>query len=158
MTAARSPSQWMIRKPDLKILRPIDQATLVNMIECGELSPQDEVCPSNGYWFALQEVDELRAHLGEIQLSGLFPKVSIETTSSTDTRPIMTSTLVNANTKAPIQNSNFSSPAAVVKPEVKFEEKPVSMDHPHRKMGIVIAVVMALIFISVLFWLWSQNF
>lgn len=76
---------WLIRKSDFRISRPIDQESLVAMIEAGELLPEDEVGFSKGYWFSLREVEEVRKKLGNINLDLLLKRkrTSNEETTST---------------------------------------------------------------------------
>ena len=75
----------MVRHPNLTFLRPIPEPELVRRIESGEITAQDEIAPATGYWFSIQEIEEVRRHFGEhIKLRALMP-IDIENTSSTNT-------------------------------------------------------------------------
>jgi hypothetical protein len=81
-------SYWLVRTKELFLSRPLTQTDLVKKIEKGDLTPLDEVCPSGGYWFGLHEVEEVRQHLGDVDLSRLSRGLDIEITSSTETRTL----------------------------------------------------------------------
>lgn len=78
---------WLVRHSDLTIERPISKDLLVKKIESGEILAQDEICEGAGYWFTIQEVEEVRKYFGEIVLRSLIPKEN-ETTSATATTPL----------------------------------------------------------------------
>jgi len=144
-----SPSEplWLIRRQDLRVFRPIPQRDLVRRIAAGEIAPNDELCPANGYWFLLSEVDEVRRHLGDVDLSCLHPKDG-ETTSSTDTRPIQKTKLIS-------QSRPTEHPPAQPVPQAP---PPSSFDLSARRARNLIGVaVFFLIFLAilVLFWLGS---
>ena len=40
------------------------QDQLVRLIQSRELSRQDEICPANGYWMFLNEIEEVKKYLG----------------------------------------------------------------------------------------------
>lgn len=81
-------SVWLIRTKDLFISRPLTDQELIKKIERGDLNPLDEICPGNGYWFGLHEAEEVRKHLGDIDLSRLSSGIEIEITSATETSTI----------------------------------------------------------------------
>jgi hypothetical protein len=75
----------MVRRPDLTLTRPIPEDDMIALIESGEITAQDEIAPGNGYWFSIQEVDEVKIHFGDsIVLQSLMP-TGHDTTSSTNT-------------------------------------------------------------------------
>jgi hypothetical protein len=78
---------WLIRHPDLTFSGPMSKAELVRKIESGEVLIQDEICTGGGYWFSIQEVDEVTKFFGEIRLQSMIPSHQ-ETTSSTNTAPL----------------------------------------------------------------------
>ena len=104
---------WLIRHPDSTFSRPMPEEELLKMFSSGQMKPQDEICPGNGYWFSLQDVKEMRKHFGNIPLDTLFKKVSEEVTQERMdvTRPIAVSAQMQANLKA----------AAAVNPAVSAE-------------------------------------
>jgi hypothetical protein len=79
---------WLIRTKDLFISRPLTDQELIKKIEKGDLNPLDEICAGNGYWFGLHEAEEVRKHLGDIDLSKLSSGIEIEITSATETSTI----------------------------------------------------------------------
>lgn len=76
---------WLIRKADSRISRPIEQESLIAMIEAGDLLPEDEVCASGEYWFVLREVDEVRKFFGSISLERLLKRQGSERGDTTST-------------------------------------------------------------------------
>ena len=99
---------WMVRHPNLTFTRPIPEPEFIQKIESGEISPQDEIAASNGYWFSLQEAEEVKLHFGDaIILQSLIPS-GTDTTSSTSTaiiggRPAHTKTLARSSKSAPTE-------------------------------------------------------
>ena len=71
---------WLIRYPNLTFSRPISESEMLKIFTTGEMKPQNEICPSNGYWFSLQDVKEMRKHFGNISMDGLFKKVKDDVT------------------------------------------------------------------------------
>ena len=76
--------EWLIRHANHHFSRPLAESEVVVQIESGMIKPEDEICPASGYWFSIQEVDEVRKHFGDIHLQALIPKDS-EITSGTNT-------------------------------------------------------------------------
>lgn len=62
---------WLVRHPDQTFTRPLPESILIEKIEGGEFSRQDEVCASTGYWFALGDAAEVRKFLGNVRLESL---------------------------------------------------------------------------------------
>jgi hypothetical protein len=86
---------WLVRRSNLQISRPMPESQLLAKIEKGEITLQDEICEANGYWFSLQDLAEMRLHFGENLKIGLPHGEGTEATSSTDTQ-----VLVGEKTKA----------------------------------------------------------
>ena len=79
----------MIRHSNMTFTRPLPEDELIKMIESGEITAQDEIAPASGYWFNIQEVEEVKKHFGDqILLKSLIP-FKAEITSSTDTLVIL---------------------------------------------------------------------
>jgi len=143
----------MIRRQDLRVFRPIPQRELVRKIAAGEVAPNDELCPANGYWFLLSEVDEVRRHLGNVDLSCLHPKDG-ETTSSTDTRPIQKTKLIPQSRPS----ENFADAFPPTQP-VPQAPQPSGFDVSARRMKNLIGVaVFFLIFLAVLILFWLGSY
>lgn len=155
-----SQTQWMIRRPDLRILRPISQAELVQRIQSGEISPSDELCPANGYWFMLSEVNEVRQHLGDINLGCLHQKDLSENTSS-DTHPIQKTSIIPPKVAAPVvKKSRPSMVETISTPQVNEVPRIAESDAALRAKRIknasgVAVVFLVFIAVLVLFWLGS---
>jgi len=97
-------TQWMVRTAENELLGPMPEETLKERIVQGLFDPSDEVCSGSGYWFSLNEDDELKKHLGVA-----FPRVFSADDEPTEgelsglrTDPTLTKTdpLVSANTQA----------------------------------------------------------
>jgi len=52
--------KWLIRTFDHIIVGPISKEHLKNLIQKGELAPEDEICPGNGFWVYLNDADEIK--------------------------------------------------------------------------------------------------
>lgn len=48
---------WLIRTKHFQILGPVSKNKIVEFIEKGSLSGDDEICSGNGYWFSISESD-----------------------------------------------------------------------------------------------------
>ena len=46
---------WLIRTSDKKILGPVTREKIIDLIKENKLSPVDEVCLGNDFWFYLKE-------------------------------------------------------------------------------------------------------
>lgn len=56
--------EWLIRTAKNKIAGPCTRDRIRELIVQKQLQPIDEVCPGNGYWFSLNEVNEVQEKLG----------------------------------------------------------------------------------------------
>lgn len=65
---------WLMRHVNRNYSRPMNESELFQLFNSGELSPQDEICPSFGYWFLLSDVEEMRKHFGNIPMDRIFKK------------------------------------------------------------------------------------
>ena len=71
---------WIIRHPGNLFSRPILEDELLDIFKSGEMKPLDEICCSMGYWFSLQDVNEMRKHFGNLPLDGIFKKIKEDNT------------------------------------------------------------------------------
>ena len=71
---------WLIRHPDRTFSQVLNEEELKELFISGEMKPEDEICPASGYWFSLQDVNEMRKHFGNMSMDGLFKKVKEEVT------------------------------------------------------------------------------
>lgn len=55
--------RWMIRTSENYIIGPLEYPDFREILRSRQLAAQDEICPSNGYWFALYEQEEVAKHL-----------------------------------------------------------------------------------------------
>lgn len=55
---------WLVRTSENWIAGPFTEDKLRQLIQAGELQPQDEICLGGGYWFYLHEEQEVRQRLG----------------------------------------------------------------------------------------------
>jgi len=56
--------EWLCRTENNEIIGPLSIEEVRSRIIEKKLGPQDEVCQSGAYWFAVHEVEEVRAFLG----------------------------------------------------------------------------------------------
>jgi hypothetical protein len=56
---------WLIRTKTNFILGPVSRDKLLELIETGSLTEEDELCSGNGYWFYLREQKLLNHYLIE---------------------------------------------------------------------------------------------
>ncbi len=62
-------TQWLVRHKDVKnsvfqILGPYSKEDLCKKILAAEFEPSDSFCQSQGYWFELNELAEVKKHFG----------------------------------------------------------------------------------------------
>jgi hypothetical protein len=147
---------WLIRKSDFRFLRPVAEHDLIQMIESGQLKSQDEICQANGYWFSLQDVAEVRAHLGDVKLNSLMVK-GAEITSSTDTDPLPKTKLIQPAHASASQSSSVSGQSTMA----NFRSLPVAQEQPNephdRKRALIFVVTAFLVFLFLLISIWSGT-
>ncbi|MBS1958873.1 MAG: hypothetical protein JST80_05305 [Bdellovibrionales bacterium] len=154
--------EWLIRTKDLYISRPVSREELVKKIEKGDLNPLDEVCPANGYWFGLHEAEEVRRHLGDIDLTRLTSGIEIEITSSTETHSIAktkileipktwTTEALSTRTVYTIPETPLGDVSHATKPKPKATAK------ADAEKQWAPAIIFAVIFIVVLMFLWMNS-
>lgn len=57
-------SQWMVRTRHNQLTGVFSKEELIQKIQAGELSREDEICAGNHFWFYLYESQELKNQLG----------------------------------------------------------------------------------------------
>ncbi len=148
---------WMIRHPNLKFERPISQSELIERIESGKLNPMDEVCISGGYWFQLQESQEVRKFLGDIQLHGMIPNLSDRTSTSLNTLDPKLSIFEPARQEPmPAPKVQVSIPAPSVSRPIRYRED--ELDAPASFGARVLFIfILVFIFFGTLYLLWVGS-
>ena len=140
---------WLIRRSNMSISRPMPREELIRRIEAGEVSGSDEVCESAGYWFYLNEIQEVRSHFGDIELGKIFPRGArddTQETDSTDTRRLSTTHLIETGNARDIPVWEI--------PEVEQAAPPVD-----RRLRNLIGVGLILIgFFAFLVWIWMGSY
>ena len=56
--------QWLVRTSKNWIAGPYLKSQIIEMIQAGQLTRDDEICPGNGYWIFLHERAEMLQNLG----------------------------------------------------------------------------------------------
>ena len=54
---------WLIRTKTNYILGPVSREKLIELIDTGSLTDEDEICSGNGFWFYFREKDLLNHYL-----------------------------------------------------------------------------------------------
>ena len=54
---------WLIRTQSKKLLGPVDKSKVIELMESGVLSEEDEVARGNGHWFWIREKDLVDRYL-----------------------------------------------------------------------------------------------
>ena len=147
---------WMIRTQDFRILRPMDETTLIEKLERGEVSPQDELCSDDGYWFFLSDVKELKSQLAQVNLEKIFPKNKKEGTDATDTAHGPRTTILQPELNSRPQVAPSSTPWSA--PSWSAPENPELNAEPNLKANAIFVGVIFAVFIFVLIWLWSGSY
>ncbi len=57
-------AKWLVRTSNLKLMGPFSYGELCQLIHDRQVGLNDEVCPSNSYWFYLNERHEVKRWLG----------------------------------------------------------------------------------------------
>lgn len=133
---------WLIRYANNSYSRPMPESELKKLFSSGEMKPQDEICPGNGYWFSLQDVNEMKKHFGTMSFDGLFKKVKEEITQEryVDTAPLVVPQAVRQSMK----------PRPQVKEEVVHDGS-IQKASPLMKILLVLVTVMVLALLFVWF-------
>lgn len=76
---------WMIRKRNGQVLGPFAGDDLGKRLKSGELDSSDEICPSAGHWFSIQESAEIRRYFGELLIPRQLSPGTSDLTMITDT-------------------------------------------------------------------------
>ncbi len=64
---------WIIRTRSLQILGPVSKEKIIELIDGGTLSEEDEICQGNGYWFFVSEKDLIEKYLRNNEPSEFNP-------------------------------------------------------------------------------------
>ena len=160
--------QWLIRKSNFSISRPIPHEDFERMIVNGEVTTQDEICEGTGYWFTLQDIQDVKKAFGNIDLRKVFPQSPGEVTSITDTHgagktkllQVEPSPAASVTISAPsLSSQSASSPTPIVQTTKKAspgnEEKP---SDPSRTQNLTMVAFLFGFFILILYWLWSGSY
>jgi hypothetical protein len=154
---------WLIRYADHSFSRPIPDPMLISKIEAGELNRKDEICVSEGYWFAIQDVIEVRKFLGEVKLDTVLVT---EETSTT----LPGSGVTRANLSLPVTEPQAKPAEAVrhrpsitraqpVHYESSSESSFVLPEEQVSSIGsrIALILVFGLIFLGTVYLLWAGS-
>lgn len=145
-------SLWIIRRQDFSFSRPMSDQALISLIESGEVKPQDEVCSNDGYWFSIQEVDEVKKHFGAIRLQSMIPNHG-EATNATN--PTLTRNDVGVLSPGRDEISDDALQASAQKarnavlPETELQHESSG--------GLGFAMILIFIFFGTLIFLWLGS-
>ena len=64
---------WIIRTRSLQILGPVSKEKIIELIDGGTLSDEDELCQGNGYWFFVSEKDLIEKYIRNSEPSEFNP-------------------------------------------------------------------------------------
>jgi hypothetical protein len=103
---------WLIRTKQNKILGPVSKEKVIELVNSGSLTADDEVCSGNGYWFWIKEKDLVQKYLFDGTPQGFNPVAEAHTS------------LANVGA-APVAPESFEAPVQRA-PEVSSsdEEEP----------------------------------
>jgi hypothetical protein len=158
-----APRAWMVRTKDMYLSRPMSEPELIKKIERGDFSPLDEICPGTGYWFGLHEADEVRRYLGNIDLSKLSTGIEVEITSSTETRSLNRTLILEMPKRVETPVSSSGSDEASGSPVETSSRSASSQSHafvqPESNNEIHWTTLLAYLFgfLILLVYLWSWS-
>lgn len=64
---------WLIRTKTNFILGPVSREKLLELIDSGSLTEEDEICSGNGFWFYFREKELLKKFLMENKKQSFNP-------------------------------------------------------------------------------------
>ena len=64
---------WLIRTKTNFILGPISREKILELIESGSITDEDELCSGNGYWFYFREKNLVDRYLKENNIQSFNP-------------------------------------------------------------------------------------
>lgn len=107
MTQTRT---WLIRTKQNKILGPVSKEKIIELVNSGSLTDDDELCSGNGYWFWVKEKELLEKYVLGNTPQGFNPVAEADTS------------LANVGAKA-VEPESFEAPVnQPVSPEVAVPE------------------------------------
>lgn len=87
---------WLIRTQSKKILGPLSKQKVVEFVQNGTLTKEDEICSGNGYWFWVKEEDLLNKFLYGEEEQGFNPVAEAKTkVANSVTKLVRTSGIVD---------------------------------------------------------------
>lgn len=114
---------WLIRTTQKQILGPVAKSKVLEFLQKGALSLNDEVASGNGYWFALKETDLVEKFLYGDLPQGYNPISESKSVLSKREHPDKTTSL-NASPNYKAQTSKTTPPGPGVLPENSDLEYP----------------------------------
>lgn len=140
---------WMIRHSDCTFTRPISKEKLVEKIESGEVLAGDEVCSGDGYWFSIQEVEEVKKFFGNIRLQALMP-TGLDVTSAANPLALPQTRRIEAG------NESQAKPISQLA-QTQFSVEKHEEETPPTLRGLFFGVLLSLIFFGILIFLWMGS-
>jgi hypothetical protein len=145
-------AQWMIRTANLVLSGPFPEEEIKQRLTQGVIHASDEICPSGGYWFSVQDREETRNRLG---VEFVLRKASVkgvkgihETEEATETE-----TDIQELTEEEVTDSEIVAPAQVSLSKSKNPGRaPVlsSVTHPESSIVGRLLFVVLLVFVGTL--------
>ncbi|MFG1485866.1 hypothetical protein ABMA77_07340 [Halobacteriovorax sp. RZ-1] len=106
---------WLIRTKSNKILGPLSKQKVIEFVQDGTLTDEDEICSGNGYWFWIKEDDLLNRYLFGEEEQNFNPVSEAKTkVASSVTKLVKTTGIVDK-----MKDSEEVIPATPSTPEVE---------------------------------------
>ncbi|MFG1503451.1 hypothetical protein [Halobacteriovorax sp. ZH5_bin.2] len=106
---------WLIRTKSNKILGPLSKQKVIEFVQDGTLTDEDEICSGNGYWFWIKEEDLLNRYLFGEEEQNFNPVSEAKTkVASSVTKLVKTTGIVDK-----MKDSEDEIPSTPPTPEVE---------------------------------------
>lgn len=114
---------WLIRTRAKQILGPVSKKKIIEFVEKGSLSPEDEITQGNGYWISIKERELLDRYL--------YGDIPMEFNPISEAKPV----LVVEQQSGGTSSFNPSLTGKVNKLKESKEKVPVDEDLEYPEMG-----------------------
>lgn len=100
-------NNWLIRTKQNKILGPVTKEKVIELLNSGSLTDEDEVCSGNGYWFWVKEKDLVQKYLHDNQKQTFNPVAEAFTSlANIQVEPVTPETILNLKDTGPSTEVN----------------------------------------------------
>ncbi|OIQ19122.1 MAG: hypothetical protein BM556_07505 [Bacteriovorax sp. MedPE-SWde] len=122
-------NNWLIRTKQNKILGPVTKEKVIELLNSGSLTDEDEVCSGNGYWFWVKEKDLVQKYLHDNQKQTFNPVAEAFTSlANAQVEPVTPESILNLKDTAHSTEVNKAPSASDIPATPSTSESSESAD------------------------------